>query len=576
MERLNTGATKNRFVIAVWLLLLPFLISQASLKAVSLDVPSVTLTQRQICDLELLLNGGFAPLEGFMDKRTYDGVVEDMRLPDGSIWPIPIVLDVKEKDKLKIDGASKIALRDPEGVILAYLDVSEIWQADKMNEAQKVYGTTNKEHPGVDYLLRQTGDYYVGGKVTLVSMPAHFDFTALRKTPAELKAYFKKMGYTKIVAFQTRNPMHRAHLELTVRAAEQVGGHLLVHPVVGMTKPGDVDHFTRVKCYQKLMNYYPEGSATLSLLPISMRMAGPREAVWHAIIRRNYGCTHFIVGRDHAGPGKDSSGKDFYGPYDAQNLLKAYAKEIGIVAVPFKEMVFVKEDNNYQQVDQVAKGKTVLNISGTELRRLLREGKDIPEWFTYPEVIAELRKVFPPRPKQGFTIFFTGLSGSGKSTIANALGMKLMEIQERPVTVLDGDLVRINLSSELGFSKEHRSLNVRRVGFVASEITKNGGAALCALISPYEQDRNANRTLISNNGNYIEVYVSTPIEKCEERDIKGLYALARQGKLKGFTGIDDPYEVPKNPELVIDTGLCQLSDAVEIVLNYLRSENYIK
>lgn len=555
----------------IWLLIVPLLISQTTLQSTT---PSLTLSQRQLCDLELLMNGGFAPLDGFMDSKTYDRVVNEMRLPDGSIWPMPIVLDVDDKVRQKIAGVSEIALRDQEGFVLAYLNVSEIWKPNKQLEAEKVYGTTNQEHPGVDF-LQQMGEYYVAGKVTKVAMPKHYDFQSLRKTPEELKAHFKKHGYKKIVAFQTRNPMHRAHLELTTRAAKSVGAHLLVQPVVGMTKPGDVDYFTRVKCYRNLMSYYPKDSATLSLLPISMRMAGPREAVWHAIIRRNYGCTHFIVGRDHAGPGKDSSGKDFYEPYAAQELAKALEKEIGITIVPFKEMVYVKEDKNYQPVDEVAPGKTVLNISGTQLRKLLREGKDIPEWFSFPEVVKELRKVYLPRQKQGFTIFFTGLSGSGKSTIANGLGVKLMELQNRAVTVLDGDLLRAHLSSELGFSKEHRSINIRRAGFVASEISKNGGVAICALIAPFEADRHFNRKLINNVANYIEVYVSTPIEECELRDTKGLYALARNGKLKGFTGIDDPYEIPRNPEITIDTTTCGVADAIDRILNYLRKEELI-
>ncbi|MCE5317010.1 MAG: bifunctional sulfate adenylyltransferase/adenylylsulfate kinase [Parachlamydia sp.] len=568
-----TARQTSKYLSAlVWLLLLPLLISQTS---TSSTIPSLTLTQRQLCDIELLMNGGFAPLDGFMDSKTYDRVVQEMRLPDGSVWPMPIVLDINDKIRQKIAGSSEIILRDPEGFVLAYMKVSDIWKPNKEIEAQKVYGTSSQEHPGVDYLFNQMGEFYVGGRLDKVTLPKHYDFPSLRKTPDELKAIFKEKGYKKIVAFQTRNPMHRAHLELTTRAAKSVGAHLLVHPVVGMTKPGDVDYFTRVKCYKKLIKYYPEGGATLSLLPISMRMAGPREAVWHAIIRRNYGCTHFIVGRDHAGPGKDSSGKDFYEPYDAQELAKSLAKEIGITIVPFKEMVYVKEDNNYQPIDEVPSGKTVLNISGTQLRKMLREGKDIPEWFSFPEVFSELRKVYPPRLKQGFTLFFTGLSGSGKSTIANGLGVKLMEMQNRAVTVLDGDLIRLHLSSELGFSKEHRSLNVRRVGFVASEISKNGGVAICALIAPYEADRIYNRKLISNGANYIEIYVCTSLDECERRDTKGLYAMAREGKLKGFTGIDDPYEVPTHPEVVIDAANCNVSEAIEKIIDYLRKEEFV-
>lgn len=570
----KTLSVKFRIIIFFCFLIISSLHAHVSLMAQG-SIPSLTLTQRQLCDLELLLSDGFYPLDGFMNKATYDNVVKNMRLLDGTVWPMPIILDVKQEFLNKINGAKQIELRSQEGILLAYLTITDIWNPDKLIEAQHVYGTTNIEHPGVLYLLHQTEDTYIGGKLTKVAMPKHYDFNSLRKTPAELKAYFAENKYDKVVAFQTRNPMHRAHLELTIRAAQQVGAHLLIQPVVGMTKPGDVDYFTRVKCYRKLLNYYPEGSTTLSLLPLSMRMAGPREALWHAIIRKNHGCTHFIVGRDHAGPGKDSKGVDFYGPYDSQELVQAYSKEIGIEVVPFMEMVYVKEDEDYQPIDQVDPTKTALTISGTQLRKFLREGKEIPAWFSFPEVIAELRKVYPPRPKQGFTLFLTGFSGSGKSTIANAIGVKLMEMQERPITLLDGDIIRTHLTSELGFSKDHRSLNVRRVGFVASEITKNGGAAICAMIAPYEADRQYNRNLINSNGNYIEVFLSTSLEVCEARDIKGLYALAREGKLKGFTGIDDPYETPQNPEIVIDTSRCSVIDAVDSILNYLRSELYI-
>lgn len=558
----------------LWLFLALF--SFTSFIQASSELPSIRLTERQLCDLELLLNGGFAPLEGFMDHKTYDCVVDEMHLPDGTVWPMPIVLDIDEKIKEKIETASQLVLRNPEGIVLAYLDISDIWRADKDHEAEQVYGTLNREHPGVEYLFDKTKEYYVGGKLTKVSLPKHYDFLDLRKSPEELKAYFKEQKYEKIVAFQTRNPMHRAHVELTLRAAHDKNAHLLLHPAVGMTKPGDVDYFTRVKCYRHLLSYYPEDSVTLSLLPIAMRMAGPREALWHAIIRKNYGCTHFIVGRDHAGPGKDSLGKDFYHPYAAQDLVQRFSKEIGIEVVPFKEMVYVKEDEDYHPIDEVDSNKTILNISGTQLRKMLREGLDIPEWFSYPAVIAELRKVFPIRSEQGFTLFFTGLSGSGKSTIANAVTVKLMEIQNRPVTLLDGDLIRAHLSSELGFSKEHRSLNGRRIGFVASEITKNRGIAVCALIAPYEEDREYNKKLINSYGNYIEIYVKTPLSVCEERDVKGLYTLARDGKLPSFTGIDDPYEEPKSPDLTIDTTQLNISEEVDMIINYLMFNGYLK
>jgi sulfate adenylyltransferase len=368
-----------------------------------------------------------------------------------------------------------------------------------------------------------------------------------------MRQNFEHLGWTRVVAFQTRNPMHRAHQELTFRAAQLAEANLLIHPVVGLTKPGDIDHMTRVRCYERLLKRFPDQTTELSLLNLAMRMAGPREALWHAIIRKNHGCSHFIVGRDHAGPGNDKAGEPFYGPYDAQELVAEYQEEVGITMVPFQMMVYVQDRAQYVAVDEIREDETVLNISGTELRRRLGEGLDIPEWFSYPEVVEELRRSYPPRHKQGFTVFFTGLSGAGKSTLANALMVKLMEMGGRPVTLLDGDMVRKHLSSELGFSKEHRNINVTRIGYVASEITKNGGVAICAPIAPYSQTRRTVREMIDPLGGYIEIHVSTSLEVCEERDRKGLYALARAGKIKEFTGISDPYEAPENPEMRIDT-----------------------
>lgn len=537
---------------------------------------SLTLTQRQLCDLELILNEGFAPLQGFMNEKDYNRVVNEMRLSDGTIWPIPINLDIPEDFARKINPGCKIVLKGQEGHPLANLYVEDVYKPNKTIEAQCVFATTDTTHPGVNYLFNNTNNYYVGGKIEKIAMPKHYDFVELRKTPQELKKYFKDNNINKIVAFQTRNPMHRAHVELTMRASKDLNAHLLIHPAVGLTKPGDVDHFTRVKCYEKIKNHFSKELVTLSLLPISMRMAGPREALWHAIIRKNYGVTHFIVGRDHAGPGKDKNGKDFYGPYEAQELVKKYEDEIGIKMVPFKEMVYVPSQDKYFSVDEISKDTQILNISGTELRKILQEGKEIPTWFTYPEVAEELRKTSPARKKQGFTIFFTGLSGSGKSTIANALAIKLMEIQSRKITLLDGDVVRLNLSKGLGFSKEDRSTNVRRVGFVSNEITKNGGIALCALVSPYENDRQANRRLISENGAYIEVYVSTSLKECEARDEKGLYAQAKVGKISNFTGISDPYEIPLNPELTIDTEKVSVNEAIDLIINCLKTSGYLE
>jgi len=460
-----------------------------------------------------------------------------------------------------------ICLRDHEGYPLATFTINEMWTPDKNHEAQSVFGTTDHAHPGVDYLFTKTGDVYLGGTLTKLRDPRHYDFTELRRTPTELKAYFKAHNINKIVAFQTRNPMHRAHFELTWRAANENNAHLLLHPVVGVTKPGDIDYFTRVRCYKHIMNYYKPGSATLSLLPLAMRMGGPREALWHALIRRNHGVTHFIIGRDHAGPGNDSQGNPFYDPYAAQELVHQYQDEIGITMVPFKEVVYVKNKASYFPADEINNKDEVLTISGTEFRDRLRNDKPIPEWFSFPEVLAELRRTHPPKYKQGFMIFFTGLSGAGKSTIANALMLKLMELDHRPVTLLDGDIVRLNLSQELGFSKEHRDMNVKRIGFVASQIVKCHGIAISAAIAPYAHVRDEVRKMIEQYGTFIEVHVSTPIKTCEERDVKGLYQKARAGVIKGFTGIDDPYEAPVKAEIVIDTSEVSMMDAVGIILS---------
>ena len=378
-----------------------------------------------------------------------------------------------------------------------------------------------------------------------------------------------------IVAFQTRNPLHRAHVEMTLNAIKELNANLLVHPVVGMTKPGDVDHYTRVRCYEHVLEKYPNNTAILSLIPLAMRMGGPREALWHAIIRKNYGCTHLIVGRDHAGPGNDKNGNPFYGPYDAQEIIEKYKDEIGIQMVPFKFLVYLPDQDIYKPIDEVPEGVDYKTVSGSELRELLDSGMNIPDWFTYKEVAKELQRSRPQKTKRGLTIFFTGLSGSGKSTLANGLLIKFLENGNRPVTLLDGDIVRTHLSSELGFSKEHRSLNVTRIGYVASEITKNKGIAICAPIAPYKKDRKYNRRLISKLGGYIEIYVSTSLEKCEERDVKGLYKLAREGVVKEFTGISDPYEAPANAEIVIDSSGIVPEKLVEQIYNKIKDLGYI-
>ncbi len=547
----------------------------AELKAHSKEWPSWDLTGRQVCDLELLMNGGFSPLRGFMTRADYEGVCKNMRLASGVIWPMPITLDVTEAFAKTLAPGSKVALRDPEGVMLAVLHVEDVWQPDRKAEAESVFGTTSAAHPGVDYLLNRGNPWYVGGKIEGLQAPSHYDFRGLRLTPAELRTELARLGWRKVVAFQTRNPMHRAHQELTFRAAKQVEANLLIHPSVGMTKPGDVDYFTRVRCYQLLISKYPQGTAKLSLLPLAMRMGGPREAIWHALIRKNHGVSHFIVGRDHAGPGNDTNGKPFYGPYDAQELFKKHEADIGVTMVPFNMMVYLEDEDRYIPDNEVKNGSRVLNISGTELRRRLNEGGDIPGWFTYPEVVKELRRSFPPRHRQGLTIFFTGLSGSGKSTIANVLLTKFLETGGRPVTILDGDLVRKHLSSELGFSKEHRDINIRRIGYVASEITKNGGIAICAPIAPYDATRKAVREMIEPHGGFILVHIATSVDVCEQRDRKGLYAKARAGILKEFTGISDPYEEPKDAEVVINTGELSPEEAAQEIILHLEREGFI-
>jgi len=547
----------------------------AELKAASRDWPSWDLNPRQLCDLELLLNGGFSPLRGFLTRADYESVCASMRLADGTLWPIPVVLDLPEEMTMALRDGSALSLRDPEGVLVAVLHVEDVWRPQREDEAAQVYGTTNRAHPGVAHLLDRTHQYFVGGSLEGVQLPAHYDFRLLRFTPQELRAEFRRLGWRRVVAFQTRNPMHRAHQELTLRAAKQAEANLLIHPVGGMTRPGDINHYTRVRCDQAILSRYPQHTAKLAPLPLAMRMAGPREALWHALIRGNFGCSHFIVGRDHAGPGNDADGKPFYDPFAAQELVRKHEREVGVQMMPFREMVYVADEDAYAPDDEVPVGARTLSISGTELRRRLTEGKEIPQWFTFPEVVEELRHSQPPRYRQGFTVFFTGLSGAGKSTIANALLIKLLEMGGRPVTMLDGDIVRKHLSSELGFSKEHRDINIRRIAFVASEITKNGGVAICAPIAPYDGVRKEVRGMIEQVGGFVLVHVATPLEVCERRDRKGLYAKARAGLIPAFTGLSDPYEAPEDADVTVDTTHVSPKEAAQEIILHLESEGYI-
>ena len=564
--------------------------SAEHLKDASKDFPSLTLTQRQTCDLELLLSGGFSPLEGFMDKAAYDGVVENMRLPDGTLWPMPVVLDVPAAFAARLQPGLRIALRDAEGFMPAVLKVWDIWQPDKRREAEAVYGTTSDQHPGVRYLYEQVKDTYISGTLEGIQLPVHYEFQTLWDTPEELRALFAKMGWRKVVAFQTSKPMHRLQRDISLQAAKDIGGHILLHPTVGMTKPGDLHYYARVHCYQAIRRHFPHNLAALSLLPLAMRMAGPRESLWHAIVHQNYGCSHLIVGPKHAYPppprangngngngnGGSNPGEGFYAPYASQELLRQYQDELHIQMLPVEAQCYVPSKDRFLPVSQIEKQRLDCSeYTDAQLKRDLALGNDIPDWFSYSEVVRELRKVYPPRSRQGFTLFFTGFSGSGKSTLAKIIYAKLVEAGGRPVSLLDGDIVRQHLSSELGFSKQHRDLNIRRIGFVASEITKNGGIAICAPIAPYHSTRRAVREMIEEQGAFIEIHVATPLEVCEARDRKGLYAKARRGEIPEFTGISDPYEVPEDPELRIDTSQYSAMEAVQELYLYLLREGYL-
>ena len=551
--------------------------------------PSITLNNKQICDFELIVNGGFDPLTGFMDERDYTSVVSHMRLFDNKLWSMPITLCINEAQKTELQHSNFVVLKHETGLPLGIMDISHdkaIYKADTSEEAVNVYGTNDRNHPYVKilYQYQEKGFIYnIGGPIVDFKLPPHYDFKQHRFTPAETKQYFKKNGWTKIVGFQTRNPMHRSHYELT-KYAMKMGGEdckLLLHPVVGITQDCDINYHTRVKCYKELINYYEPNTALLSLLPLSMRMAGPREAVWHAQIRKNYGCTHFVVGRDHAGPSyKRADGSDFYGPYDAQELLQSVAKEIGIEVIVSKLIVYTlpKTETNdmkgtYRSIDDVDDSMTVKNISGTKQREMLRNGEKIPLWFSFPNVITVLEKEFNSR-KEGICLYFVGLSGCGKTTLANFVISKINELSNRTITYLDGDVVRLELSKGLGFSVEDRGMHIKRIGYVCSEIVKHGGVAITANIAPFEDVRLHNRNIISANGKYIEIYVDTPLNVCEDRDVKGLYNLARKGVIKEFTGISSPFEAPENPEIILDGGET-IETNVDKIIEYLTSNGYI-
>jgi sulfate adenylyltransferase len=542
------------------------------LKALASTLPSVQLSERALCDLELLATGALSPLDRFMAEADYRRVLDDMRLTSGHVFSIPVTLSVEPAPGVEV--GRDVALRSAKNELVAIMTVEEAYGWDREEAALKVFGTSDLRHPLVSEMQRW-GRLNLSGPMRVLALPNHCDFGELRLTPAQTRERLAAFGRANVVAFQTRNPLHRVHEELTKRAAAEVDGVLLLHPVVGMTKPGDVDHYTRVRAYKALVqNYYEPDRVLLSLLPLAMRLAGPREALWHALIRRNHGANFLIVGRDHAGPGNDSTGKPFYGPYDAQELLSAYSQELGVGMVPFRELVYLPDEDRYEEVTKVPASVRTANISGTQVReQYLNRGRPLPEWFTRPEVGAILAEAYPPRHRQGVCVWFTGLSGSGKSTTADALTSMLLA-HGRQVTVLDGDVVRTHLSKGLGFSKEDRDTNIRRIGFVASEIVRHGGVAICAAVSPYRATRMDARTMVGGD-RFVEVFVDTPLEICESRDAKGMYAKARRGEIKNFTGIDDPYEPPLNPECVLDTTARSAEDNAEAILSYLVEQGFV-
>jgi sulfate adenylyltransferase len=549
--------------------------SREELHARAARLPSVTLSDRSLHDLELLAVGAFSPLRGFMGRVDYERVLEEWRLADGTLWPIPITLPVTLSDDPRLALDQDVALRSRKNDIMAVLTVRETFSWDRETEARLLLGRADSRHP-LAAEMSEWGPVCLAGDLKVLQLPSYHDFAELRRTPSQVRLILAGFGLPNVVAFQTRNPMHRSHEELTKRAALEHDAALLIHPVVGMTKPGDVDHYTRVRTYKALVeNHYDQRRTLLSLLPLAMRMAGPREAVWHAIVRRNYGSSHFIVGRDHAGPGLDSQGRPFFGPYDAQEKLIAHASELGVRPVAFREMVYLPDAQRYEEEDRVPAGARVLRLSGTQVRDdYLARGRPLPEWFTRPETAAILARAHPPLHERGFCVWFTGLSGAGKSATAEALTSLLLE-RGRQVTLLDGDVVRTHLSKGLGFSREDRDTNIRRIGFVAAEIVRHGGVALCAAVSPYAAARNQCRDMVGSE-QFVEVFVDTPLEVCEQRDSKGLYAAARRGELEHFTGIDDPYEAPLAPEMAITTVDHGAGDNAGRLIAYLVERGFVQ
>ena len=544
------------------------------LKKMARNLSDISLNDRQLCDLELLATGAFSPLDRFMSRPDYESVLDRMRLQDDTLWPLPVCLDVSEIQARSLETGQSVALRDQEGFLLAVMHIEDIWQLDRSKEADRVYGTSDRSHPGVRTLYRHTGDFYIGGSLEVISLPLHFEFKQLRMTPAEIRAVHKKLGWKRVVSFQTRHPIHRTQFEMTVKALRDAKANLLLLPVCGISRPTDFDYFTRVRCYRAVADHYPPDSLLLNLLPLAMRLSGLRDAVLNTIIAKNFGCTHFIQEADHCHP-ENGCGHSAPGSAGEHDSMQACAREIGMQVLSFPRMVYLPFEDEYRFIDDVPAGAQGIELSGEDIRQRILTGRRVPEWATFPEVVTELHKAYPAPAEQGFTLFLTGLSGAGKSTIAKVLYSRFMEIGERPVTLLDGDIVRRHLSRLLSFTKEHRDINVRRIGFVASEITKNRGIAICAPIAPYTETRREIRESIESYGGFIEIHVATPIDICEQRDRKGMYAKARAGLIKGFTGVDDPYEIPENPEVCIDTTQLTPDEATQEILLFLGQRGYI-
>ncbi len=545
------------------------------LKEVAMKLPDITLDEHHLCDLELLTTGVFSPLKGFMTRTDYESVLDRMRLQDDMLWPVPICLDVSESRARSLEAGQSAAIRDPEGFLLAVMEIEDIWPVEKEKEATLLYGTTDMEHPGVHHLFNNTGDFYLGGKLEVLSLPLHFDFKQLRMTPVEVRSLYKKLGWQRVVGFHTRNVIHRPQFEITLNAMQKAKANLLLLPSVGMTMHTDFNYYTRVRCSRETLKHYPPESAILNLLPHFLKMTGPRDALMHMIMAKNFGCTHFVIGHGHASPRKNDNGDLFYSDREIKEVVNTFEDEIGVHVIDFEKMVYLPFEDEYKTLDQVPECTQSFYLTGNDIMERVETGRKIPEWAPFPEVAEVLPKACPPPRRQGLTIFLTGLSGAGKSTIARVLYSKFLEVGDRPVTLLDGDIVRRNLSSELSFSKEHRDINVRRIGFVAEEITKNRGIAICAPIAPYAATRREIRRNIQIHGGFVAVHVSTPIDECERRDRKGMYAKARAGLIKGYTGVDDPYEIPEFPELSIDTTNITPDEAAQEVLIFLGQKGYI-